>query len=130
MGRSSELKVRVAGTKPIVTTPEVEMFGDPNLDIRINAAERKADRARQEIDRTEGDVNALRKKVSDLSVVCRALMELLQEHTPCTAEQIQIKVRQLEELAASESKCTQCGRMKSKRSNNCPYCGVTSNTTT
>ena len=106
------------------------MFGDPNLDIRINEVERKADRAGRGIDRTEGDVNELRKKVGDLSVVCRALLELLQEHTPCTAEQIQIKVQQLEELAASESKCTQCGRMKSKRSNNCPYCGVTSNTTT
>ena len=66
------------------------MFGDPNLDIRINEVERKADRAGREIDRTEGDVNELRKKVGELSVVCRALMELLQEHTPCTAEQIQI----------------------------------------
>ena len=106
------------------------MFGDPNLDIRINEVERKADRAGREIDRTEGDVNELRKKVGELSVVCQALMELLQEHTPCTAEQIQIKVQQLEELAASESKCTQCGKVKSKRTNNCPYCGVTSDATT
>ena len=110
---------------PIVAIHEVEMFGDPNLDSRIYEVEGKAERARHGLERAKGDVNELAKKVDDLSVVCQALMELLHEHTSCTAEQFQMKVEELKELAESQSKCAQCGRMKSKRNNNCPYCGVT-----
>jgi len=100
------------------------MFGDPNLDIRITEAGRNAERARHGMERNTDNVKALEKKVDSLSVVCLALMELLHEHTSCTDEQFQIKMDELKERSVTESKCKQCGRMKSTRTDNCPYCGV------
>ena len=100
------------------------MFWDIFQDSRIREAEDKVDRTRHKMDQAEEDVKSLEEKVDGLSIVCQALWELLTEHTRCTDELFQAKLQELHMAADANSNCKRCGTMKTKRSSNCPYCGV------
>lgn len=100
------------------------MFWDLYQDSRIRQAEDKAATARHKIDRALDDVRSLEDKVEGLSVVCQALWELLSEHTACTEDLFQAKLEELHQNADANGNCRKCGRKKTKRSSNCPYCGI------
>lgn len=97
-------------------------------DLKIDQARR--DSARRDGELSE-DVRALRTKVERLQLVCRALCELVVEHTDVSIESLLERIGDVDmrdgsldgKLVRSVVKCPQCNRPGKADQTVCLYCG-------
>jgi hypothetical protein len=99
-------------------------------------SELKIDQARRDSVRRDGelteDVRSLRTKVDRLQLVCRALCELISEHTDISNETLLERIRDVDlrdgsldgKLVRSVINCPQCNRPGKADQTKCLYCGA------
>ena len=110
---------------PRGTGDETEPQEQPNVgDIIIEA--RKATRSLEDFQMNLGE------NFDRLTLICRAMWELMREQTNLTEEDLLKKVKEIDlldgvldaKLKNPPKKCSQCGRTVSKRHMRCIYCGT------
>ena len=95
-----------------------------------NLAEKAANRA----EKTEQLYEDLLQRHEKMALMCQALLELVQEQTGITNEDLEKKVLEIDlrdgkvdgKMKAQVSKCTTCGRAVSSKRPVCIFCGTES----
>jgi len=99
---------------------------------RLRGAQRaELDENRRSSDRTAEDLRELTDTVDRLTLACKALWELLCEHSSLQEEDLLTKIRDIDladgkldgKASPSPLTCSQCDRANSQRRTRCLYCG-------
>jgi predicted nuclease with TOPRIM domain len=93
---------------------------------QIDAAQSEASRVAGRATQLEDEIKHLQKRMDSLSMICRAMWELIQDHTPLTDEDIEQKIQEFKQSAegTQAKKCSNCGRAIVRRQTKCLYCGT------
>ena len=99
---------------------------------RIAGAESTAERGVSRAEQAKNDVRLLEDRLDRLSLVCRALWELLKDRTDLQEEDLVTKVREIDmrdgkedgKMGRTVKNCGKCGRTMSARHSRCLYCGA------
>ena len=91
-------------------------------------AERNAERA---IERTRQAHELMESKVESLALTCQALIEILEESTGLTEDQLAAKMEEIDlrdgvkdgRITPTNKVCSKCGRRTSRTRAHCLYCG-------
>jgi len=77
----------------------------------------------------EHDIEQLKAKVENLSLICRALWEYIREDKNLSEEDLIKKVENIREIKKKTENCPKCGRIMNLNQNKCLYCGALGNDT-
>jgi hypothetical protein len=113
-----------------------ELFWEMHQQRRITQAGKDATKAKSKVDRLEGDVSYLKRKVERLALASQALWELLRDHTDFEEEHILQKMQEIDLRDGAEDgkighkpiACPQCSRVSNSARQTCIYCGTSLHT--
>lgn len=98
---------------------------DIHQNHRIANSEQKSQEVARDLENTQDQILELKGAIQKLSRFCNGMWELIEESTDLSAQDLRMKLQQLEEKATAE--CSECGRPKvSRKAANCLYCGAAS----
>ena len=103
-----------------------ESGGERDTAADVGRHVRKSERAVENLERSLGE------KVDRLTLICRAMWELIRENTNLSEQDLVNKVREVDLLDGQldgktrvlPKKCSQCNMMMSPRHRRCIYCGT------
>ena len=94
----------------------------------IDGARSQAASASGRTTELEDEVKHLQKRMDSLSMICRAMWELIQNQTALTDEDIESKIEEFKQeqsqTGEQAQKCAECGRAIVRRQTKCLYCGA------
>ncbi|MGE0491478.1 MAG: hypothetical protein AB7S38_19870 [Vulcanimicrobiota bacterium] len=99
-------------------------FWEMRQQQNIAGARGEAQSAARAAESAQSNLKYLEDKVANLTLVCRAMWELLQEKHGMTDEELLARVQQLGTASQETASCGQCGRVLGKRLSKCMYCGA------
>ncbi|MDY6836104.1 MAG: hypothetical protein SVY53_15030 [Chloroflexota bacterium] len=105
---------------------------DVQQEIRIYQVDSAAISAKGDARKAQTYVKELEGKVDSLTIICRAMWELLREKNGLSEEQLIEKVKEVDlldgkldgKVRLSAKECSSCGRLMSPRHSRCMYCGT------
>jgi len=108
------------------------LFWELHQSRQIGQAQSTAERAASKSDKVKWDVLGLQRRLEKLTLVNMAMWSLLQERTGLTEDDLIERVRQIDlsdgradgKVRKEVARCGQCGRVMSRRHQDCMYCGA------
>jgi hypothetical protein len=110
----------------------LEFFWDVSQQRQIDSAASGVQRAETGVRSQESSIAALEARIDRLTLVTRAMSELLVQHAQLTDAELLAKVEEIDlrdgkrhgRLNAGAQKCAKCGRVSAARREACLYCGA------
>lgn len=107
-------------------------FIDIKQHVRLREHAKKLDSAKRAADGTAGRVEDLTETVERLKLACKAMWELVREHTPLTDEDLMARVREIDlrdgrldgRAGGAPRACPDCERPNGGGRSACLYCGA------
>ena len=108
------------------------MLWESYQQTKITRAERTAEKAQTKADRHAGDIAHIKSHLDRLSLSCKAMWELLREHSHLTEDDIEKKIFEIDsrdgqaagKIAIQFLKCESCGKPTNPKRNSCVMCGA------
>lgn len=77
----------------------------------------------------EHDIEQLKAKVENLSLICRALWEYIRDDKNLSEDDLTKRIEKIKEIKEKTENCPKCGRIMNLNQNKCLYCGTLGNDT-